>query len=235
MFAMVRRSGATSGSPPSGVPELELDVPSGPRPKATVTHEPEMTLELAVDPRPVVAPAAALPPEPDDPAGDARLLADYGDAPRHWILSPLYAYRVLKRRRDLTAALAGRREEAVRAAALADDALVRLTARIRATVEKTATYAQAIEPLRSAEELLRSKDSVLAAEQEAQRARLAQLDARLSSLEADLSRAQADERAIAAEISAAQGALGREEANLKRAEVALRAAQQRASGDGTRG
>jgi hypothetical protein len=245
------------------VPELELDMRASAAPRARPKPEPEREkpLELAVDPRALVRErsdgaspsfdqdAAASGTQPaavqrgqdliQAPLHDlefyARLLADYGDPPRHWVLSPFYAWKVFKRRRELKKALAGRREEAARAASAAEDALVAFCERVRAAAEKTALYTQALEELRRAEELLRSRDQVLAAEEDAQNARLSQVDARLSNLEAELARAQGDERAIWAELSAAQGALGREEARLKRAEIELRAAQQRATSGGDGG
>jgi chromosome segregation ATPase len=171
---------------------------------------------------------AAIAPAPDV-AFDARLLADYGDPPQNWLLSPMYAWRVLKRRRELKTALTGRRDEAARASSEAEDALVSFAERVRATVEKSAPYRQALDELRNAEELLRSRDRVLAAEQDAQNARLSQVDARLSTLDAELALAIGEERAIATELSAAQNALAREDARLKRAEIELRAAQQRDS------
>jgi hypothetical protein len=164
-----------------------------------------------------------------DLAFDARLLADYGTAPKHWVLAPFYAWRVITRRRELKAALVGRREEVARTASEAEDALVAFAERVRAVAEKQASYAMAIEELRRAEDLLRSRDRVLAAEQDAQNARIAQVDARLSKLEEELAQAQADERAAAGELAATQAALAREEAKLKRAELELRAAQQRES------
>jgi septal ring factor EnvC (AmiA/AmiB activator) len=101
---------------------------------------------------------------------------------------------------------------------------------VRAVAEQTATYAQALEELRRAEEVLRSCDQVLAADQDAQRARLSQIGARQSSLESELAQALNEERMIAAELSAAEEALEREGARLKRAEIELRAVQQRAGG-----
>lgn len=248
---MAPRSDATSGAP-SAVPELELDTrqsaASRTKPKGE-THE-EAPLELAIDPRQLVdqrsepspraaqhlaPPVAGAPLAPvDDLAFDAHLLADYGEPPRHWLLSPLYAYRVFKRRRELKAALAGRREEAARAASEAEDALIEFAERARPTSERTPMYGRPLDELRAAEELLRSRDKVLAAEQDAQNARLAQVDARLVNLEAELAQAQSEERAIGLQLSDAQGALGREEARLKRAETELRAANQRAGEtDGT--
>jgi hypothetical protein len=164
-----------------------------------------------------------------DLAFDARLLADYGSAPRHWLLAPFYAWRVMRRRRELKAALVGRREESARTETETQDALVAFAERVRPAAEKQAAYAAAIDELRRAEDLLRSRDRVLAAEQDAQNARIAQVDARLAQLEEALAQAQSDERGAAGELAATQAALAREEAKWKRAELELRAAQQRES------
>jgi hypothetical protein len=234
-------------------PELELDVPKRPlpRPSARKAVEVEPALELAVDPRSFggadaaasralqSAPSAAfkpsasrdarteLAPDVGDVAFDARLLAEYGAPPKHWLLSPLYAWRVLTRRRELRRVLAGRQEEAARAAHDVEDALVAFAERARPVAEKHAEYTRAIEELRGAEDVLRSRDRVLASEQDAQTARLASVDARLDKLEAEVAHAQAEERAIAAEVASAQAALARGESKLKRAESELRSAQQR--------
>jgi hypothetical protein len=170
---------------------------------------------------------AEVSPGVGEVAFDARLLAEYGDAPRHWLLSPLYAWRVLTRQRVLRKVLLGRREEAARAAHEVEDALVAFAERSRAVAEKHPDYARSIEELRGAEDVLRSRDRVLASEQDAQSARLASVDARLDKLEAEVAHAQAEERAIAAELASAQAALARGESKLKRAESELRSAQQR--------
>jgi hypothetical protein len=254
---MAPRSDPTS-APPVGVPELELDLPATNSQKPTPKRQPEAEhpLELAVDPRalvqerldasapPIAQSLAAIPPLPrvsirtplaaaPDIDFDARLLADYGEPPRHWLFSPLYAYRVLKRRHALKRDLAGRREEAERAAGEAEDALVAFAERARSAAEAGPLYSQALEELHRAEELLRSRDRVLAADQDAQNSRLGQIDARLSNLEADLARAQGAEQSTLAQLADARGELGREEARLKRAEIEVRAAHQRTSGSGT--
>src|SRR5262249_51185037 len=62
-------------------------------------------------PVPSLSPSSLPPPPPAvDLVADARLLADYGPPPRHWLLTPAYAWRVMKRRRELRAALLKRRE-----------------------------------------------------------------------------------------------------------------------------
>jgi hypothetical protein len=167
---------------------------------------------------------------PPEASSDARLLADYGALPSHWLLSPFYALRVLKRRRELRRALFARREEATRAAAEAEDVLVLTAEQIRAAAEQQATFNDVIGALRRAEELLRMRDRVLAAENDAEMARLASADARLIKLQADLGTAQNEERSVAADLVAAQEALAREESHLKRTEAELRAAQREPSG-----
>jgi hypothetical protein len=165
-----------------------------------------------------------------DVHADARVLADYGEPPRGALQSPLYAWRVLKRQRELKTAHGARRVEAEHAASVLEDALVAFAARARPVAEKQAAYAGVLEDLQRAEDVLRSRDEVLAAEQDAQKARLAQVDARLAKLEEEVTQAHTDERMTAQELSSAQGALAREEAKLKRAEAELRAAQQREPG-----
>lgn len=248
---------------PVAPPDFELAVRERPLAKAPprkIVAEEEVKLELAVDPRSfasgAVAPAeqpstslavgrpeaaltvvgdarAELTPSVGDVAFDARLLADFGDAPRHWILSPLYAWRVLRRQRELKRSLVVRREEARRAALEVEDALVAFAERMRGAAEKHTEYARTVEELRGTEDVLRSRDRVLATEQDAQTARLAAVDARLARFEAELAQAQAAERTIAGELASSQAALARGESKLKRAESELRLAQQREA-DGSR-
>jgi hypothetical protein len=148
---------------------------------------------------------------------DARLLADYGEPSRNWLLWPLYAWRVIWRRRELKRALLVRREEASRTAQEVDDALVAIAEQTRPALEGVPSFQAAIEDLSRAEALLRSRDQVFAAEQDAQNARLAQADARLRALEEELAKAQAEEHEISAELAEALAAVVREEALRKRA------------------
>ena len=71
------------------------------------------------------------PPPGADLETDALALADYGDPPGSPVLTPLYAWRVFKRQRELKAALAVRMAEAEHARTTLDDALVALAERAR--------------------------------------------------------------------------------------------------------
>lgn len=171
----------------------------------------------------------------DDADYDARVLADLGAPPSSWIEAPRYAWRVLRRQRELRAALGARRAEAEHAATAVEDALVVFAERARAAAEKGKDYAVALEDLQRAEDVLRSRDRVLAAEQDAQRARQQQVADRVAKLEADLLAARDEERVCASELAATQSALAREEAKLKRADAELKAAQQSESRGGGSG
>ena len=90
-------------------------------------------------------------------ASDASLLADHGEPPGHWLLSPFYAWRVLRKQREIKAALAGRREEAARAATALEDALVAFAERVKPAAQNVETYANLLAEACKADELLRSR------------------------------------------------------------------------------
>jgi hypothetical protein len=227
--------------------EVSFDLAFDPRPSAEAkpfvprSHD-DQTFELAEparSQRQAPAPArdaqrAGLAEHPGPRAerapSDAELVADYGPPPKHWLLSPFYMLRVLRRQRALRRALAARSDEATRAARDLQDALVALAERVVPLAHHHPDYADSIATLRRSEELLRVRDRVLAVENEAEMARLASADARLAKLEADLANSQAAERTLGLELQTARQALEREEANLKKAEAELRAAQREHSG-----
>ncbi len=233
------------------MPELELDMPRA-APKAAASKKvvaEEPSLELAVDLRAgqrqpserapasgrvAVVRSASLRPglvTVDDVGFDARLLADYGRAPERWLALPFYAWRVLRRQRELKEVLVGRRAEAERTARESEDAFVAFAGRVRAALEadaeKGSDFAEVLIELRKAEDVLRARDTVLAREQDAHKARLDAVAVRLGKLEAELAQAQTAERRIAIELATAQAGLSREETKLKRVEAELRAAQRR--------
>jgi hypothetical protein len=246
-------------APESDTLHFELDLPTRTVPaRPVVAPASPVAIELAFDPRsafggavragfsaselvtagaggvPLVrrADARAMAPSIDDVEADAKLLADHGGAPTHWLMTAPYAWRVLRRQRVLRQALGVRREEASRARFEVEDALVAFAESALGAAERDPGYADAIDGLRRAEEVLRSRDRVLADENDAHSARLASVDARIAKLEAEREQTRADERNAAAQLATAQAELARAEAGLKRAESELHRAQQRESARG---
>ncbi|MGO9833511.1 MAG: hypothetical protein ACLP1X_04785 [Polyangiaceae bacterium] len=209
--------------PPSSIPA------SGAVRQVATTSRPPVAASRSLAPTKDVALARraqeSMRPAVHDLAFDARLLAEYGDPPANWVMLPFYAWRVLRRQRELKQALAGRREEVARTMTELEDSLVAFAERVRPTAERQGPYAPMLDEVKRAEEALRSRDRVLAADQDAQTGRLASVDAQLSKFEAELAKAQAEERTVLVEIASAQGALSRAEAKAKRADTELRAAR----------
>lgn len=218
---VAQRSAEASGAGFHQAPGSGLQAPA-----RAAAPAPMSTYVQARSPQPGARGQAAPLAPANDLETDAIVLADYGDAPRSWIFAPMYAWRVLKRQRELKAALAVRKAEADHAQTVLEDALVALGERARPLAEKTQTYLMALDELSRAEDMLRSRDRVLGAEQDAQRSRLQQVDARVGKAEGDLAAAQANERAVAGELASSQGALARAEAKLKKAEGELKAVMQ---------
>jgi hypothetical protein len=159
---------------------------------------------------------------------EARALADYGDPPAQWWKTPLYAFRVLRRRPELKKLAEAKKREAERAEGAAEDALLVFAEQIRPTAEKLGAYARAFQDVRDAEQVQRERDAVLAQETDAHRQKQAEVDARISELEAQLTQIQMEERTIAGELNEAETLLKRADARVKRVEIEIRNALQQA-------
>jgi len=177
----------------------------------------------------VAPPPLAGPPPPRAPDApiavdlyDARALADYGEAPAKWWMTPLYAWRVLTRRPAVRRMLAGCKDELARAQARVEDSLVAFAERVRPVVERNPAHARALADVYTAEEILRSRDTALAAEMDAHRGRLALIDARIAAAETDLMTAEDVERKIADELARVMAVRERAEAKMRRAEIEIR-------------
>jgi hypothetical protein len=166
----------------------------------------------------------------DDVWADARLLGNYGEPPKGWLQTGFYAWRVVRRRRELRAALDVRRQEAARAQEDLDDALVALAALVRPLLAEHPDYAEAVDRLRHAEGVLDARHRILAADTEVDAVRLAAADLDIAKLDAERAQAQIEERVTATDLAEAQAELAREEVLLKRAESELRARQRRPDG-----
>ncbi|HEY6461591.1 MAG TPA: hypothetical protein VIY73_15595, partial [Polyangiaceae bacterium] len=112
------RAAASQALSPSfpGAPPVASGYARSPHdPGAPPAHTPLLGVPAAAS-SPVVRGAPAGAPlasaDPLDVSTDARVLAAFGEPPRSLFLTPMYAWRVLRRQRELKTALAGRTSEA---------------------------------------------------------------------------------------------------------------------------
>jgi hypothetical protein len=169
---------------------------------------------------------------------EARALADYGDPPGAWWKTPLYAYRVLRRRPELKKLAAQKRREAERASGAAEDALFAFAEVVRPVAEPLGAYGAAFDAVRATERVFGERDAILASETAAHKQRQAEIDTRIAELEGGLAQVHAEERTIAAELAEADTLLKRAEARVKRIEIEMRAVVAQAggpTGDGAKG
>jgi hypothetical protein len=155
---------------------------------------------------------------------EARVLGAFGDSPKHWWQTPLYAWRVRNRLRELRQQLAARETLAQRATVAHDQALVALGQRARVVAEKNPAYGRTLEGLRSNEQTLRQRDGAMMVEMDSHNRKLATIDQKIAQLQSELGVVQAEERRVADELAVAQATVGRAEAKLKRLDIELRSA-----------
>ncbi len=188
---------AMSGGPPPPLPSF--------RPMPAAVHERH----------PSVAPVESF---------EAKMLANFGDAPKHFWQAPLYAWRVRQRLADLRDALKERRQQAERASKAIDQSLIALGQRARGTAERNPQFGRTLDLLRIHEQTLRQKDSALMGEMDTHNRKLAQIDQKIAELQTVATQMQAEERRIADELAMAQATVQRAEAKLKRLDIDLRSA-----------
>jgi hypothetical protein len=176
--------------------------------------------------QPLAAPARAG----VDPI-EARALSAYGDAPKEIWRTPLYAYRVLRRRPTLKKLVLQKKREADRATGAEEDAMVAFAESIRSKAETLPLYGRVLDEVRGTERVLGERDAVLAAETDAHRHKQAEADAHIAALEGELSQIQMEERAIAGELNEAETLLKRADAHVKRVEIEIRNALAQAEGE----
>ena len=205
----------------SAGPALELDTSGGSLPaplsQRPLAQEPAPPA-VSAHPQPVEArPSTA--PKPVDPF-EARALADYGPPPNAVWLAPLYAYRVLSRRRDLQRLLAQKRVEAEACARRAEDGWVAFGERARELLERNG--GRGLDQVVAAEQVLRGRDGALAGAMDAYKAELAVVDERLGGAEGDLARVSQDQERLVALCEAADEDRKRADAKVKRLDIEVR-------------
>ncbi len=155
---------------------------------------------------------------------EARVLGEFGDPPKHWWQTPLYAWRVRQRLQELRQELAARAKASERAAAALEAALVALGQRARGTAEKNPAYGRTLDVLRLHEQTLRQRDSALMAETDSHNRKLAVTDQKIAELQTQLGIVHAEERRLSDELTMVEATIQRSEAKLKRLDIELRSA-----------
>jgi len=227
---------------------LDLDLSKGPpmpsQGKVPVAA-PNAMLRMSPN-NPAAAPAAPVPAPEAKPAAsmvrsadssgerpavdpyEARALSDYGDPPAQWFKTPLYAYRVLRRRPELKRLAGLKRREAERTLGAADDALTAFAELVRPTASSLAAFARPLDDVRMTEQVMRERDAVLGSETDAHKLRQAEIDAKLAELEAQLGQVQTEERNVQGELAESDALLKRAEARVKRIDIEIRNALEHA-------
>ena len=206
----------------SAGPALELDTSGGSLPaplsQRSLAQEPAPPA-VSAHPQPVEARSSTAPKPAVDPF-EARALADYGPPPNAVWLAPLYAYRVLSRRRELQRLLAQKRVEAETSARRAEDGWVAFGERAREVLERNG--GRGLDQVVAAEQVLRGRDGALAGAMDAYRAELAVVDERLGGAEGDLARVSQEQERLVALCEAAEEDRKRAEAKVKRLDIEIR-------------
>jgi hypothetical protein len=216
----------TSGAAPlpPAISQPSLPVPSGPVSQRSLppTGVPAPTSGGSLAPgdrasMPVSGPVPKIPLEVDP--FDARAVADYEPVPDGFLMTPLYAFRVMRRRSELRDILERVREKNERAQNEALDALVALGERLVPLV------GGGLEQVQAAEQVLRVRDTALASEMDAHKGRLAEIEVRLATAENELAAAESAATIVQAELDEARQHKARIEAKMKRAEIEMRNAE----------
>jgi hypothetical protein len=205
------------GLAPSGPPK---PMPGGVVTSA-VAHAPPQT---APSFRPMPAAVRSLPVPHVAPVEtfEAKVLGNFGDPPTEFWKTPLYAWRVRQRLKELKHELVERGKSTERATQAAEQALVSLGQRARSTAEKNVQYGRTLDGLRLHEQTLRQRDGALMAEMDGHNKKLAMIDSKIADLQQALGVAQNEERRIDDELQMAQATVQRAEAKLKRLDIELR-------------
>jgi hypothetical protein len=227
-FELDLSSGSVAGLPPKLVQAAQN---TGLR----IGADGQLVLPAASGPKPSAGKSAVgLDEEGFDPY-EIRAYADYGDPPTAVHLTPFYALRVLRRRKELEAELAQRQGHVRLAAERIDDAVVAFGERVQPIAGQHPLYARSLAPIEEAERLLRSRDTGLAGEIDTYKKATGTLDARLRELEKKHHESNQQTLALETELAKLETARSRAEAKQRRAEIELRNLEQSAGGVPTAG
>lgn len=155
---------------------------------------------------------------------EVRAVARYPVAPAAWWEAPLYAIRVLQRRRELTRELPAVRSRVDQAHLALGEAFVTLVDGARRSVGQDHPFVEMAAPLARFDQMAAESGQALAAANAALHEQIGAIDRELALIEAEVTRLDRDIEAADRERQRHAELTARSEAKVKRAEIELRAA-----------
>ncbi len=216
---------AFQDEPPSPSGGFEIDAAPRPRTAAPVIASPSSPVAPCRPALPSGCPPNSPPALQVDPY-EVAILADYGPAPDQFLLTPLYAWRVLTRRRDLKRRLAVADEAVAQAERARDDRLADLAERARPTIEKSPEFASLLQPLIAAEQSAADRASALALRNAEFAKQVGAVDQQIADAHQKVQAAQAVVDAARRQLATKEELLRRAQALVKRVEIELRNTQE---------
>jgi hypothetical protein len=200
--------------------QAQAQASAPPAPVRTPTVAPRLGASMA-------PPVAALDPQA------VALVAGYGPAPASAYLAPLYAYRVLMRKRALRAALVHLNRDAATAEEARNDALANIVHGLRARLEADARFQSSFAAIRQMEQITGERGAALAKVNDELQAGKQALAKQLAEVGRQVELLRPAEQAAAAELAEVEQVANRVIARHKRALIEIRSATsiaQRAAG-----
>ncbi len=231
-------SGAFDDDDDESKASLTLEVDSGPQPVAS--RRPQ---SLAAQAAAAAAVVSTPPGETTTPSGaprpallerpavqvdviDVAVLADFGRPPANALLCALYAWRVLRRKRELGRVLPKARAAAAAAEHDRDELLVAIAERARCKIQDDREMAGYLRPLEHIEQVAGEREKTLAARSGDYATAVGTIDARIAAEDGDAAAAQQRLKQARDTFEARSQELARAQAMFKRAEIELRNRQQ---------
>jgi hypothetical protein len=202
-----------------------------PPPSAAAARGP--ALEKEATPKPAAAApatasaAVARPPLDVDPV-DVLVLADYGPPPTAWFQTPLYALRVLTRRRELERELVRQRTLVADAEDRVVEQLARSAEALRGRIDAAHPAAALFGTLGRYDELTHSRATALNETSRQYAEQLAQVDERTASEEEQRGRLASLVQDAELELGRLSAERARADAKIKRLDIELRSAHEAA-------
>ncbi len=153
---------------------------------------------------------------------EIAIVADYGQAPASFALTPLYALRVFQRQRELKALTATAEASLVAAESRRDDLLLAFVDHCRPALGGNDRCRNLLVEIERSETLAAERQSALGKASAELEGTTAGLDARLSALEAERSVAERRRQEAATVLERAEEMFRRHEAQTKRVEIERR-------------